>query len=161
VAFVPLESPPNVNQTLAVGATLLFFLCPALMGATDRLLAGLPVYRFLYAGNFSNISPLPFMGAYHEAELPLLFGTDEEFRGSSTPLEKETSIVMQDSWVAFARAGVEGMEEAGWPLYTGVDGSGSLVRVFGAGVPVQNVELGQQDTLCMAMQNLAARTSST
>ncbi|KAK4444949.1 acetylcholinesterase [Podospora aff. communis PSN243] len=151
VAFVPLELPPNVNETLAAGATLLFFYCPALMGVNNRLLAGLPVYRYLYAGNFSNIAPLPFLGAYHESELPLLFGTDEDFRGPSTPLEKATSYAMQDSWVAFARAGVKGMEEVGWPRYTGVGAQGSLVRVFGAGVPVQDVNLSQQDALCAAV----------
>ncbi|KAK8082796.1 Acetylcholinesterase [Apiospora saccharicola] len=48
---------------------------------------GLSTYRYEYAGNFSNISPLPWVGATHSAELPLLFGTHYEYRGNSTAFE--------------------------------------------------------------------------
>lgn len=34
----------------------------------NRLLAGHPTYRYEYAGNFSNISPLPWFGAYHSCK---------------------------------------------------------------------------------------------
>jgi len=108
-----------------------------------------PVYRFLYSGNFSNISPLPFLGAYHESELPLLFGTDGNFRGPSTPLEKETSKVMQDRWLAFARNGVKGMEEVGWPRYdASQDG---MVEEFGAGQPVQEISVVKMDAECKVL----------
>ncbi|KAK0643309.1 Alpha/Beta hydrolase protein [Cercophora newfieldiana] len=148
-AFIPLMMDHHINETLAAGATLAFFFCPAHLGATNRILAGVPVYRFLYAGNFSNISPMPFLGAYHEAELPMLFGTDEDFRGPSTPLQKMTSRVMQDEWVAFARAGVQGMEQVGWPRYTSTEGQGSMVREFGGmGTAVRDVQLAEMNGLC-------------
>jgi hypothetical protein len=74
---------------------------------------GLPTYRYQYAGNFSNISPVDWMGAYHSckiliysyynseyadknpAELPLIFGTHYEYREASTPFEYEVSHAME------------------------------------------------------------------
>lgn len=35
---------------------------------SNRLLAGVPTYRYLYSGNFSNVSPLPWMGAFHSCK---------------------------------------------------------------------------------------------
>lgn len=49
-------------------------------------------FRYEYGGNFSNISPEPWMGAYHSSELPMLMGTSGDFRGPSTPLEAEASV---------------------------------------------------------------------
>jgi len=52
-------------------------------------------YRYQYLGNFTNVSPLPWMGAYHSSELPLLFGTHYEFRGNSTEYEYQVSHFME------------------------------------------------------------------
>lgn len=91
--------------------------------------AGVPVWRYEYAGNFSNISPVNWLGAYHGAELPLLFGTDSEYRGQSTPLEYETSYAMQDAWVAFVARGEAGLLGQGWPVYD--TATGGVLREFG------------------------------
>ncbi|KAK6432377.1 hypothetical protein LTR95_011455 [Oleoguttula sp. CCFEE 5521] len=61
-----------------------------------------PTYRYQYAGNFSNVSPLPWMGAYHSSELPLIFGTHYEFRGNSTEYEYEVSHFLEALWLSFA-----------------------------------------------------------
>ncbi|KAK1752333.1 acetylcholinesterase [Echria macrotheca] len=146
VAFVPIGIN-GVNETLAQVATLAVFFCPGTQAAEDRVAAGVPVYRFLYAGIFPNISPAPFLGAYHQAELPLLFGTAGEFRGPSTALENATSVAMQDAWYALASAGVEGMAEVGWPRYTG---PGGLVREFASpdGTVQRDVSLLPTEALC-------------
>lgn len=68
------------------------------------------------------------MGAYHSAELPLIFGTDSLFRGLSTPEEEAVSEAMQDAWVALAKGGQAGLEATGWPRYN-LDTR--LVREFG------------------------------
>jgi hypothetical protein len=81
---------------------------------SNRIQIGLPTYRYQYAGNFSNISPLDWMGAFHScknskiktisveiysdkvlAELPLIFGTHNEFRTSSTAFEFNVSHTME------------------------------------------------------------------
>ena len=61
----------------------------------NRLGGGLPTYHYLYSGNFSNITPLPWIGAMHTAELPLLSGQHSQYRGNSSELEWDTSIAMQ------------------------------------------------------------------
>jgi hypothetical protein len=60
-----------------------------------RTAAGLTTYRYLFAGNFSNITPRYWLGAMHSSELPLVFGTHFEFNGNSTELEYETSYAME------------------------------------------------------------------
>ena len=39
-----------------------------LIDFSNREAAGLTTYRYIYSGNFSNVSPLPWMGAYHSCE---------------------------------------------------------------------------------------------
>ncbi|QQK47415.1 Acetylcholinesterase, insect [Penicillium digitatum] len=39
-----------------------------------------PTWRYLYHGNFRNLSPTPWLGAYHGAEIPVVFGTYDKSR---------------------------------------------------------------------------------
>jgi cholinesterase len=64
-----------MNQTAIEYALLLTFFCPATESVRVRQETGLLSYRYQYAGNWTNISPEPWMGAYHSSELPLLMGT--------------------------------------------------------------------------------------
>lgn len=94
-------------------------------------------YRYSYAGNFTNISPRWWLGAYHASELPLLMGTYNDFRplpsnSSLLQLEEETSIAFQDAYLQFSRdPSIESMASLGWQPYTYL---GELtVREFGTG----------------------------
>lgn len=105
-----------------MAAGLAAITCPVVTEVQNRDKFGYTTYRYLYSGNFSNITPLPWIGATHSgkfyflerleilslstspradsngrflAELPLLFGTHYEYRGNSTDFEWETSIGMQ------------------------------------------------------------------
>lgn len=100
---------------------------------SNRIQANAPTFRYEYFGNFTNVSPKPWMGAYHSGELPMLFGTHGDFRGDSTQLERDTSAAMQDAWLALVRDGAAGVEALGWPAFAGVDG-GDVVQQFGNGV---------------------------
>lgn len=111
-----------------------------------RLAAGVPTYRYEYFGNFSNISPKPWMGAYHSAELPMLFGTHPLYRSASSPLEYATSQALQDSWLAFARDGEEGLQATGWQQYTGDENA--VVREFGRDVAVQDGDTQDLEAQC-------------
>ncbi|KAH8688339.1 Alpha/Beta hydrolase protein [Ilyonectria robusta] len=75
--------------------------CPVSKEIQNRVKFGYDTYRYHYAGNFSNISPLPWIGATHSAELPLLFGTHYEYRGNSTEFEWEVSYGMEALWLSF------------------------------------------------------------
>ncbi|KAK4230327.1 Alpha/Beta hydrolase protein [Podospora fimiseda] len=138
LVFVPL-GPNGVNQTIVDGTTEVLFFCPSVEAAQFRIENDIPVFRFLYAGNFSNVSPEPYLGAYHGSELPLIFGTAGEYRGASTPEEITTGDALQDSLEAFMSDRVEGLEKLGWPQCE--DAVTCLVREFG-GVPVvQDISL--------------------
>ena len=100
--------------------------CPGVFEAHLRNHLGLTTYRYMYAGNFSNISPLPWMGAYHSSELPMIMGTFGDFRGRGTSFQSATSQVMQDMYLAFARDPENGLAAIGWPKY-----DSGLVEVFG------------------------------
>ena len=86
----------------------------------NRVDNGLTTYRYFYSGNFSNVTPAPWLGATHSSkcneahvpfillvdktnsrlppllgELPLIFGTHDQYNGNSTEFEWNVSHVMQ------------------------------------------------------------------
>ncbi|KAK5135196.1 hypothetical protein LTR08_005583 [Meristemomyces frigidus] len=145
VAFVPYLPTGPTNQTAVLQVLLSEFFCPAtetvrLRQQTDRL-----TYRYLYAGNFSNVSPKPWMGAYHSSELAMIMGTHPDFRGPSTALEYATSHAFQDAYVAFAGDPVDGLAGQDWAPYR--VGSGS-VREFGGGVAAQDTSVAVDEGYC-------------
>ncbi|ETS84104.1 hypothetical protein PFICI_02129 [Pestalotiopsis fici W106-1] len=139
-------SPEGVNQTLAYEVTTQYFFCPTFKSANNRVAAGAPVFRYEYSGNFSNISPKPWMGAWHNSELPLLFGTHANYRGPSTTLEIETSIALQDAWLSLVADGAAGPVALGWPLYN--RDAGSLLREFGKDVAAQTTSFEDWESTC-------------
>ncbi|KAI6818296.1 chlorogenic acid esterase precursor [Hortaea werneckii] len=114
---------------------------------SNREAAGLTTYRYIYSGNFSNVSPLPWMGAYHSSELPIIFGTHYEYRGNSTPFEWEVAHTMQDLWLSFAadkskapHAQLEDGSTFSWPAYS--DSKSSTVE-FASGDEVTSLVSGE------------------
>ncbi|KAK2598351.1 hypothetical protein N8I77_011771 [Diaporthe amygdali] len=95
--------------------------CPVVLEASNRAKFGYPTYRYFYEGNFTNISPLPWVGAAHSSELPLLFGTHYEYRGNSTEFEWETSYGLEALWLSFAsNSSADPTDGASitWPKYS-------------------------------------------
>ena len=109
------------------------------------------MFRYLYVGNFTNISPAAFLGAYHGSELPLIFGTDGEFRGPSTKEENETSAIMENTLAAFASGGAAGIEKTGWPRCE--DARTCRVREFGGSPVVKDVDLQSLAAVCLPALN--------
>jgi carboxylesterase type B len=144
--FVP-YARDGVDEALTDQMTMEYFFCPTYQAAKVRLEAGVgPVYRYLYNGNFSNVSPRKWMGAWHGSELPLVFGTDGSYRGESTELERMTSWAMQDAWVEFvATAGMK-MSVASWSGNEHVVG-GQVVE-FGNGVPARVIDATELEERC-------------
>lgn len=111
-ALVTYPDQPYVegpNQTAAYDLTNAAFLCPAALSSELRSQANdtTPTYRYLFSGNFSNVSPLFWMGAYHAADLAFNFGTHQDLQSpgtgaGSTSQEFAVSEAMQDLIVAFA-----------------------------------------------------------
>lgn len=119
----PYDTPPNATLELASNQAMH---CGMKAEAELRESLNLTTYRMLYVGNFTNISPYWWMGAYHSSELPLLMGTYGDFRGNGTDFERATSEAMQDFYLAFALDPEGGLEAKGWPRSTT-----GLIEVFG------------------------------
>ncbi|GAB7358626.1 hypothetical protein MBLNU230_g3856t1 [Neophaeotheca triangularis] len=137
----------GVNQTEADAFTRNGFLCPAATASQMRQKLGLTTYRYLYSGNFSNVSPLPWAGAFHGADLPILFGTHPDYtngQGESPPRAYEVSDRMQDLLLAFMRDPESGPREAGWPPYQ----SGRMLRFGVDGEVEREVGVESVDGVC-------------
>lgn len=94
------------------------FTCPAGLRANASLISSNPTWRYRYHGIFPNTDISSEGGAYHGAELPVLFGTADIF-GNSTAIENEIATYMQGAWSTFAKDPVMGLitYADGWPLY--------------------------------------------
>ena len=133
VAILPFPADTNnVNTTAEAAALQLAFLCPSEQSSSLRSAFNPHVYRYESAANFTNVSPQPWLGAYHSSDLAYIFGTHQEFRGHSTGYEYETSHKFQDLLLAFIKD-PENVE--GWPTYS----SGQLLRIGAQGGPVSQV----------------------
>lgn len=94
------------------------FTCTAGIRANHSIAAGNPTWRYRYHGVFPNTNISSEGGAYHGAELPLIFGTELE-TPASTGEEIAVADYVQGAWVAFAKDPVSGLDgyEGGWPQY--------------------------------------------
>jgi len=106
--------------------------CAAYNTSVLRDSASLATYRYEWAGNFTNIAPVPWLGAYHYSDLYMFFGTYLIAPGEIPEVEVEVSEAMQDLLFEFVRDPAS-LPEKGWPEYgTGAEGGGRIAR-FGAG----------------------------
>lgn len=115
--FLPYNKTYGPNQEQADAFTIGYFLCPVVQTTHDRFATNTTTFRYLYGLNATNIAPQWWEGAYHQADMPLVFGTHSIARGNSTPLEFAVSEAMQDYWLAFAENPVKGLPDAGWEAY--------------------------------------------
>tara|TARA_R110002060_G_scaffold60937_3_gene70518 strand:+ start:72 stop:476 length:405 start_codon:yes stop_codon:yes gene_type:complete len=111
----------------------------------NRYAANATTFRYYYTGNFSNISPRPWQGAYHSSELPLIFGTHDIAYSESTPFEFAVSHRMQDLWLAFMKDPVNGLPSQGWEAYSP---GGNAIEFAWDNQVTQTILLSEFDELC-------------
>jgi carboxylesterase type B len=139
----------GIDEKAARELTLNAFLCPSTETSKLRTQAGLTTYRYEYAGNFSNVSPLPWMGPYHASDLPMLFATHQDYtngEGHSTPFEYAVSERMEDLVFSFMLDPESGPEKHGWPNYA----SGKMLKFGADGKVMQTVSVQSVDGVCSA-----------
>ncbi|KAK8046764.1 carboxylesterase [Apiospora saccharicola] len=91
---------PPPNQTKLDETTLSDFVCVAREAAVVRAANGLTTYRYQWAGNYTNLTPYPWMGAYHASDVPMVFGT-YDLRGGATAGQRRAAERLQDYVFAF------------------------------------------------------------
>lgn len=136
---------PPVNPLIVEAGTRMF-LCGAANTSTLRSNTGSVTYRFEFAGNFSNVSPAPYLGAFHDSDLPYIFGTYSELRGPPTETELQVSEAVQDRILAFMWNPVEEPQTMGWEPY-----SEGRMLLFGLdGTVVQDASVHDIEAPCRA-----------
>lgn len=112
--------------------------CGAAVGAIARKNYDVPVWRVRYFGEWPNLNPFDWLGAFHSSDIPMIFGTSD-LRGPDTELEKATSVYYQGAWAAFAKDPENGLLEYGWPTFDPEQqtlvklGNGSAEAIFAQG----------------------------
>ncbi|KAH9826169.1 carboxylesterase [Teratosphaeria destructans] len=140
---------PAKNETAVIEGTLKDWVCPTAQTSILRQQAGRITYRAQYAGNFSNETPYPYLGAYHCADLMMYFGTyglnATNATTGVTRLERETSEAMQDRLLAFAKDPVNGLVRFEWERY---EQGGKAVRFGADRRAVQEINVDEIDDAC-------------
>jgi hypothetical protein len=121
------------------------FTCPASARANISIANGVPTWRYRWFGTFPNTnltySALPYIGAYHASELPVLF--DNPPSGEGIPPNTDAEIVigsyLRGAWAAFAKDPVTGLGKGNysWPYYA--PGNDTLVRLAYGGLSGSNL----------------------
>lgn len=102
------------------------FTCPSAYSSKYRVKHGVPVWRYRYHGDWDNLRLYndsaglgsKGSGAYHGADLTMLFGTAEDVSQSiSSAPEYAISRHIMGAWVAFATDSSKGLKQYGWPEY--------------------------------------------
>ncbi|KAJ7637771.1 acetylcholinesterase [Mycena rosella] len=109
----------------------------------NRMGAGVPVFRFQYAGTFPNLNYYKWLGAYHASDLPITFGTYGllDDIANTTRFEVEVSQSVQDHILAFAKDPYHGPQQMGWePLVASDPHGGDLIRFGADGKVSQHVD---------------------
>lgn len=99
------------------------FTCATAIEAAARVAKGVTVYRYRYFGDFDNLRLYPGSGAYHGAELNMVFGTAQDVSGlPNFAAEDATSAYLMKVWATFARDPKKGLSKLGWPTYNNTTG---------------------------------------
>jgi carboxylesterase type B len=135
--------------------TVDIFVCLASNTTKSRDKLGLTTYRYEYAGNFSSLTPLGWMGAYHGSDVPMVFGTYETLgkREEVTGFQREVAERMQDYVLAFMEDPENGLRARGWLPWGEMEGSEvggrNMLRFGSGGMVARNVSADEIDDACV------------
>ncbi|KAK2812221.1 hypothetical protein FQN50_001579 [Emmonsiellopsis sp. PD_5] len=90
--------------------------CGAADAAESRIDHGVKAWRYQYAATWPN-SEIGVVGAYHAAELGVVFGTTEFYPEPDTPEGVAFGKELRKAWTSFAKDPEGGLNKLGWPVY--------------------------------------------
>jgi carboxylesterase type B len=94
------------------------FTCPIAYQARARQEYDVPAWVWRYFGDWENTRLYPTSGAYHGADLQMIFGASGDVSGiPPSEDQKELTNVMQKSWATFSNDPWNGLSELGYPEY--------------------------------------------
>ncbi|TGO70188.1 hypothetical protein BOTNAR_0003g00820 [Botryotinia narcissicola] len=128
VLFVTTNALQGISTSDAAAQliNLIGFTCPSGYRANYSIQANVNTWRYRYFGSFPNTMIVPNAGAWHTAEIPLLFDTN-----LVNPPETTEQIAigkyMRGAWAAFAKNPENGLTNYGWPKYDAAEDT--LIRL--------------------------------
>ncbi|TGO19617.1 hypothetical protein BTUL_0003g00710 [Botrytis tulipae] len=128
VLFVTTNALQGISTSDAAAQliNLIGFTCPSGYRANYSTQANVNTWRYRYFGSFPNTMIVPNAGAWHAAEIPLLFDTN-----LANPPETTEQIAigkyMRGAWAAFAKNPENGLTNYGWPKYDAAEDT--LIRL--------------------------------
>jgi cholinesterase len=134
------------------------FTCPVMNAADVRAENKVPVWRYRYFGDWPNTDIDGRTGAYHTAEIPMIFGTSaHSTTAPDTPQQEKVSKFMQKVWTQFAKDPLA-LTKAPFnlPNYVKNDAFSSEQLIgFGANnLTRQMLKAGDYDEFCTAIESL-------
>ena len=89
------------------------------------------MYRFRYFGDWHNLRLYPTSGAYHGADLEMIFGASNDVSGLPiSETQRQVQNMMMKAWAAFADDPAHGLvKEMEWPRYD-PNGTSKLTKAF-------------------------------
>ncbi|KAK8909570.1 hypothetical protein QC760_002270 [Botrytis cinerea] len=105
---------------------LIGFTCPSGYRANYSTQANVNTWRYRYFGSFPNTMIVPNAGAWHTAEVPLLFDTNLA-NPPETAEQVEIGKYMRGAWATFAKDPENGLSNYGWPKYDAAEDT--LIRL--------------------------------
>jgi len=148
LVLYPLNNVTAGPSEALITSRTLGIVCAAYNTSVYRDEANIATYRHEWAGNFSNIAPIPWLGAYHYSDLYMFFGTYPTAPGVISDFEVETADKMQDLLYAFVED-PDSLPDKGWPEYQATDGNGGRLARFGAdGKVLQLVDGNEVEGAC-------------
>lgn len=152
----PANPEDGVDQDLVNTYNLALAGCAARNSTAWRNLLDVPVFRIEYAAEFPNLNVYEWLGAYHNAETPLLFGTYHllDHIANSTEFQAEVSDSFQDHILAFVKDPYKGPQMLGWqPMDTREPDGGYLLRIGGkSGNVTSQVDGIEVDGVCLGVR---------
>ncbi|KAN0100012.1 cholinesterase [Hyaloscypha variabilis] len=136
------------------------FTCPAGIRANASVAAKNPTWRYRYFGVFPDLEISSEAGAWHAAEIPIIFDT---MPATPDPTTEEISIAnyMRGAWATFAKDPTKGLSTYGdgWPTYNA--SIETLVRLAYNNITGTNLAFPSlYDALCIYV-NVSSTTTAT
>ncbi len=128
---------------------------PSAVTANATADSGLTTYRYYLNASFPNYQPFPGAGAFHGAEIPLIFGTYP--RENATQQETVLSLDMQTAWASFAKDPELG---PGWMKIGEQENDVAVLGGPGASGGAEVVPQGRLDGRCALFEGVYASVTS-
>lgn len=165
--FKVLDAFSNVSMSDAYwdGFNKVVFTCPCAERANVSISNQVPTWRYRWFGAFPNtqLTTVPYSGAWHASELPVLFGNVPVGAGiaNNTAAEVQIGSYLRGAWATFAKNPTDGLTtyQDGWPLY--VPNEKTLVRLAYQNMTGANLATGSMyDQSCPSLVNYTAPSPS-